>query len=518
MSDPCGTPAHGSPRPLAAGGSIASQDAFEDAHELQQRGTRQLLLARACFFGCSYLVAAILARRLGPNEYGIYGVIISQLLWIEIVVNAGVPGATSKLIADGRHDPAVVEASSRTLLVGLAFVLLAICWGAAPWASSRMHIPDGGLLLRIAVIDLPFAAMYAAYDGILSGRRRFGLLALALILSGVSKLAGVLVLVRVGLSLERVLVVTVFSTLVVCAALAARYRSARFQPRLRTIRELASLAAPMALYLIAGQVLVNLDLWLLKALWTGDGEVVGQYVASVNLARMLTVIPAVQAGVLFASVAWAMTSRDGLRARRHIEDAVRFAVIISTAAVVILSLDGSELLTVLFSGRYADGERFLWLQLAGFGLFALLDAYAHALMAAGRQWSVAVSLLAVVPVTSLGCYILIPAIGPVGGAVSLLLGVAAGTVVTGGLVYRQFGSVTRPLTLIRVGAAAAAVAMASTAIEVSGPLVLVKVAFLSGLYILILHALGETTRSDFMLWAKARPAAAQPAGHERTVL
>jgi O-antigen/teichoic acid export membrane protein len=482
-------------RPAAGRGVLP--DSSHDAHRIQQRGTQQLLLARACFFASSYVVAAILARKLGPAEYGIYGVIVSQLLWVEIVVNAGVPGATSKLIADRRHDVSAVEASSRALVLGLSCVLLAVCWIAAPFAARVMQFPEGTMLLRIAALDLPFAALYAAYDGILSGRRRFGLLALALVTSGFAKLAGILVLVQVGLSVGRVLAVTVLSSMTVLVVLSIGHRFNGRGPRLATLRELALLAAPMGAYLIAGQVLVNVDLWLLKALWTGDPGIVGQYVASLNLARLLAIIPAVQAGVLFASVAWAVTSRDLPRARGHIQHATRFALILSTAALVILGLNGSEVLGVLFSSAYSPGQRFLWFQLTAFGLFALLDAWAHALMAAGRQWMVALALLTVVPIVSGACFVFIPSLGPIGGVMALLLGVAAATAVVGTLVFRQFGALVPPVTLVRVTAAAAAVGLTSMVVRVSSAAVLLKIAVLSAMYLAILHALGEITASDF---------------------
>src|SRR5215813_8203860 len=69
-------------RPAA---KIASHD---EVQERAQRGTRQLLLSRSCFFACGYVVTLILARGLGPTEYGIYGVVISQLLWLEMLMNA----------------------------------------------------------------------------------------------------------------------------------------------------------------------------------------------------------------------------------------------------------------------------------------------------------------------------------------------------------------------------------------------------------------------------------------------
>jgi O-antigen/teichoic acid export membrane protein len=128
------------------------------AHDTQRRGTTQLLASRLCYFVFGYVIAVILARKLGAAEYGIYGVVMSQLLWLEMASNAGIQGATAKLIADGRHDMATVERSARAFLVAAAIVLLAVCWFVAPLLAQLMQMPGRAILFRLAVIDLPFAA------------------------------------------------------------------------------------------------------------------------------------------------------------------------------------------------------------------------------------------------------------------------------------------------------------------------------------------------------------------------
>jgi O-antigen/teichoic acid export membrane protein len=476
---------------------------LEDASERQQRGTRQLLLARGCFVVSGYAVSVLLARALGTTDFGIYGVVISQLLWLEMFTSAGVPGATSKLMADGRHEVDEVERSARMLLLGLSLLLLGVCWFLAPFVATLMRIPQGARLFRIAIIDLPFAALYGSYVGILTGHRRFGIVAAAQVVYSMTKLAWVIALIQLGFSVERAIIGSVLSTCVVCAVLAVRYPPRGFLPRRQIMREIAAIAAPMTLYLVSGNVLLNLDLWSLQSLWESGGEVVGQYVASVNLARILTAIPAAQAGVLFASVAWAVASRDTARARRHIQEATRFAVVIAAGACVILGIDATEILSVLYSSAYAEGGRFLRLQLAGLALFALIDAFSHALMAAGRQWLMAGALITTVPLVWLSNYLLIPRLGPWGAAVSMLFGMGVGATLTGAIAYRHFGPLISRSTLIRVPVAATLVGLGSAAVVVRGPMVIFKAAVLAGLYLLMLHRLGEITEKDFRLGRKS---------------
>jgi O-antigen/teichoic acid export membrane protein len=208
------------------------------------------------------------------------------------------------------------------------------------------------------------------------------------------------------------------------------------------------------------------------------------------------VIPGVQAGVLFASIAWAVAMGDAAQAQRHICEGTRFALVLAAAACVLLGLNGANLLSVLFSPEYAPGQPFLRLLLAGFSQFALLDAFAQALMATGRRWLVAGILVTAVPWAWLGNYLLIPRFGALGAAISLLASVTLVTVVIGTIAYRRFGMLVRWSTLTHVLIAAGIVGIASAALSGSGPLVVVKVAMLAVLYLIVLYWLGEITADD----------------------
>jgi O-antigen/teichoic acid export membrane protein len=480
-------------------------EAANDAHSRQQSGNRLLLLGRAFFFLSAYVVSAVLARNLSATDYGIYGVIMSQLLWLEIVVNGGIPVATSKrMTAAPRQSADDVEPSAVALLLCCSAVAFAASWFAAPALAHLMHISKGALLFRVAALDVPFGATLACYDGILSGRRRFGLLAAAQVVYGLTKVGGLIVLVVFGFSVQRIFVLHAVATCFACATVALHYRLRGRIPSISMMRQIAVLGASMAIYLVFGQVLVNLDLWSLKALWHGSGDVVGQYVASVNLSRTLVVIPTAQAGVLFASMAWAVASSDEARARRHLLEATRFVLVIATAACVILGIDASEILSLLFSHPYAAGEPFARCLLVGFGLYALVDAFSHSLMASGQQWRVAGALVATLPIAVSCNLFLIPRFGAIGAATSMLIGMLTAGALTGWMAYRRFGLPVRATTAVRVAMSAAVVAAVSLSVPAAGYVLLIKIGFLAALYLVLLFLLGEITPSDFGISAVNR--------------
>ncbi|HVL18577.1 MAG TPA: oligosaccharide flippase family protein, partial [Gemmatimonadales bacterium] len=308
----------------------------DEAHHRQRKGTRQLLAGRASFIASGYVVSVILARGLGPGLYGYYGIIVSLITRVELISSAGIPGAIAKLIPEHRDDPRPVESTARALLLGIGFLAFSLCWLAAPLVESSFNVPNATYLFRIACLDVPATALYVSYTGILGGHRRFGHLAIAQMVYAAAKVLGVLILLAIGMSVAGVLLTNALATMVACAFLLVKFPPSGFRPEPELLRRIGAIAVPMGTYLIAAQVLSNMDLWALQLLWRGDEVVVGRYVAALNISRTLTIIPTVQSGVLFASLAWALAANDLPAVQRHIQEATRFALIAAAGALAML--------------------------------------------------------------------------------------------------------------------------------------------------------------------------------------
>lgn len=481
---------------LPAHAAAARRAEGEDRH---RRGTRQLLLARALFMVCGYLASVVLARELGPAAFGVYGVLLATLVWLEIVSYAGVPGAVGRLMPLHRDDSAAVERSARFVLFGTSLTLFAIGWVLAPVVERLFQVPDGARLFRLAILDIPVAAAFAGYGGVLMGRRQFGTLGVSQALFGAAKLASVLVLLLVGISVAHALVANVLATCTALLYLLVRFPPRGFRPVWHLVRRIVALGLPMGGFVISLQVLISLDVWFLGSVWHGSRIALGQYVAALKIAQSLIVVPVVQSGVVLSSVAWALASGDRVGARRHVLEASRFALVITVAACAIVGGNASSLMNLLYSSAYAAGGPFLILQLIAFSCFALMDVYAHALMAAGRQRATAAVLVSFIPIVAAANYFLVPQLGPMGAAISLVVGMLGVAAVIGALVWRQFGPPLETRTLGRVAAAGALVAVPAVAVRTSGLLVLVEVVVLAAAYLFVLALVGAIGREDLGL-------------------
>jgi len=106
--------------------------------------------------GSGYAIAVILARGLGPAQYGAYGVIYSLLVAAELAVQFGIPVAVSRLIAEQPSRDRELSHVGLALVLAAYSLAFAITWVSAPQLATLFKIPDGAPLFRIAAIDLPF--------------------------------------------------------------------------------------------------------------------------------------------------------------------------------------------------------------------------------------------------------------------------------------------------------------------------------------------------------------------------
>jgi O-antigen/teichoic acid export membrane protein len=471
------------------------------------RHTFQLFAGRIALFVFGYPIAIILARELGPAAYGVYGIILSILVWIEFTGAIGIPEAVTKLTAkaadDERRD--VIESTGQTLVLILYLGLFGVCWVTAPLIARMFQIPEATGLFRVAILDIPISGLYFAQQGVLGGRREFGALSGSMVLYGLTKFVGIIIALLIGLSIFWALIVNILATIAGLSFL-SRYVSP-IRPRLSApqAKIIVQLAVPIGLYLLVSLILFNLDFWCLKIIGAVQNEVVGIYAAALNVAKLSDLASSAISDVLFPSAAILLTTGDREAGRSYVQDASRMLLLGLLPFTMLFALTAEELLTFLYTGAYATGTPVLALQVFAFALFGIARAYSGMLIAQGSSYLATGLACLAIPV-ALGLNVaLVPSFGPVGAAVSLVLTASFTTVTTGWMLARQFGSLIRFSTLLRALAAVAIMALIAPYIVLTGTWLMLKYVLLLGIYGLVLMLLRELDHEDvaaLALWRK----------------
>jgi O-antigen/teichoic acid export membrane protein len=469
------------------------------------RGTAQNVLSRGCFFFFGYLGSIILARGLGPVDYGVYGLVMSVLLWVEQTSKFTIPPAAAILIPREEHNSTGLEHTALFLNCVLFITLFVLLWFAAPLLADLFDLHDGVNLFRIAALDLPFFGMYALYYRVLQGHRHFLSISVAELLYSVTKLAGIAFLLALWLSIPGALIVNVLASLGALLFALSRISIKVAPPDWNFIRPLTHFALPLGLYMLGLQTIGSLDLWFLKILNPSkEASTIGIYVAARNVALAPGVVLMVISDVLLPALSRALAQNDISLSRHYVQSGVRFLCIVVLPIVLLFMLTADEMMVLLYSTGFGEGGG-LYLKVLIFYAMSLpfIDLFASALNAHGKPYRSGATLFLLIAVVLPFHVLLILSFGPVGAAYASALTGFLGAVTLGVIVYKRFGSLIRFRTFLNAMLAILLTAGIASQLTVTGPLLAISCLGYLAIYVFGLVLLGEITGEDlepFAFW------------------
>ena len=470
------------------------------------RGTVAHVAAWLCLSICGYIVAVVLARVLGPAAYGVYGVIYSLLLALELTGKLGIPQAAIRLVAE-RAGPALsLEATALTMGCIAYLCLFGAVFAAAPALARIFDIPDGTRLFRIAAMDIPFYGMFASLLSILNGRRAFMRESSVFAFYGIARTMAVLGLVWIGPSVEGALIVNIAVSMASALIAALAVGPSVFRPTLAERRPILRLAAPVALLTAGTQILPSLDLWVLSAVGGNlPAAVMGTYLAALNAARIPGFLANAMTSVLVPSIAAALAVGDLDAARRTMQGAMRFMLVALLGLCVPIAANADAVMVLLFSTEYAGGGPILAVLVFAQGLFmTVLLTLCNVLFGGGRTGAAAALALALVPAQVGLTALLVLHYGAVGAAFGTLLIAMAGAAIAATLVARIVGPLLDISILARTLLAAMIVALGTRAVASAGWMLLVELALGGLVYGMLLLVLRVVRFDDVQILLPAR--------------
>jgi len=472
------------------------------------RGIAHGAAGRVVFYAFGYLATIVLARSLGPVEYGNYGVILSLLVWVEQVGRFTLAPAATRLIPQHADDARAVGQTAVFLNAGWFLVLFGLFWFAAPLLAELFHLPSGSTLFRLAAIDIPFFGMWVAYRGVLLGHRAFTTVSIADVLYALTKLVGVVLLLAVWMSIPGALVVNVLASIGALLFAMSRISVGIVRPAPELVGPLLRLAVPFGLYMLALQTTGNLDLWFLKALSpTDETPTIGLYVAARNVAIVPGVILLVVSEVLLPSLSRAFAQGDSLLARRYLRAGVRFLCLGGLPIAVLFGLVAEDVMVLLYSDHYGGGGEFLQLLIFSAIALAFVDLFASALHAHGDAYRTGATLFVAIVLGVFLNVTLISRYGAIGAATTSAITGLLGAVMLGVLVHRRFGSLLTARTMVNVVIAALMMSGVASLVSATGLLLVIACVGCVAVYVAGLVVLREITWEDlepFAFWRSTR--------------
>lgn len=458
------------------------------------KGTVYLMAGQFIFLLSGYGIHMGLARLLGPQGYGLFGVIISILVWVEVSVGSGIPSAVKKFIPE--DDNLAYTISFKALRIQLlygGFIFLTL-FMIAPLVAVLFHDKSLTIYIRLASIDIPFFALYSTYLSTLNGLRAFGKQAIATIIYSISKLSAIFLLVFLGLSLTGALIGNVVASivgLIIAKSLSTIPKNYRTFSSYKIIK----FGIPILLFALAYNLLLSIDLWCIKVLLKDNLET-GFYTAASTLARIPYFVFLALTFTLLPSISKSISNYNREITNQYISEYFRILLILLLPIAFIIAATSEILVSLVYSPVYSPAASALTILIFGLVFFSLIMTSISIILANNEPWVSASIAALLIPVDFVLNLKFIPLYGIRGAAIGTTITALIGLTITSIFVVMRFGTLMRLRSFINIVFASLIIYFLAWAYSASGILLIFNYIVLFIIYLGILFALKEIGKTD----------------------
>jgi stage V sporulation protein B len=465
-----------------------------------------LMAAQAVVLLLGYITHPIIGRLLGPGSYGIFSLVLSVQSIFGLFLTLGVPVAIARFVAqDEAHAQSILRQGSRIQIV-VAITLAGLVAAASPLIAWLLNDRALTTYLAFTAIIIFCQALYPVYAPYLSGMHRFNKQAALTTLYAVAKLAGALALIYF---FQVYGALAGFAVGGLAAALIGWFWTRSIGGRAPTKLHrpaFLSFAGMYVLILVGLQVLISLDLFMVKAILK-DNILTGYYSSSVTLSRISYMLLQALGFVLLPSVAKLTQPGSSRReAAQFISATIRYLIALIVPAVALAAATSKPLLILFFSKEYIPAAASLTILMVGVGSLAFYLLLSNVVSGAGKpQVSLYIISGLIVMSSALGSW-LIPAYGLVGAAWQTTITSLVGLTIISAYTFKKFAIPVPLRSTINILVATAVAVSITYAWQATAITLLPQYVVVGLIYILVLFILQEVTPDDRQRIAHIHPA------------
>lgn len=458
-------------------------------------GAILLASAQAVLLGMGYVTHILIGKLGGPALYGVYGVVLSFMTILNMIMTLGIPIAVSKEVAQNEKNSGGILASA---LIGQMAMAMTLSFGTIVFAGNiATFLGDQALapIIMFTAIVYPLTAIYSVLANYLNGLHAFALQAGIIILYSVAKLSGSVGLLfpfRVYGALAGFAVGGAIASIV---GIPIIYKSIRkHYIKKFPIKKLLTFAGAVVGTSLALQILMSTDLFLVKKI-LHDNTLAGYYNAASTLSKIPYFILQALGFIFLPSIARLMKENVEV-ARQFIREIFRYLFLLLLPVTALAAATSKGLVSLFFSSEYGPAAQPLTLLMVALGMLSAF--YLLAMIAAGANKARVPLIIswAMLPISiTLGIF-LIPRYQLEGAAITTIISSTVGTIILGGYMMKRF-KLSFPLSTLLNGIIATCLIVLPTYfINILPLLTPVLYAILFLLYFFILVILKEIKKDD----------------------
>ena len=429
-----------------------------------KRGTFYLFFAWGFWVLAAYVMNAWLARQFSPEVIGsTYGLVMSILWWIEIVVINGMPYTLQKFIPGNENNALSILKSGLRIQAMVGVVLFGVVFAASPMIAAAFRSPSLAWIFRIAFIDIPLLGLFHIFVAYQNGMKHFGRQAVLFMVYAAGRLVFLILFVSVFKSIAGALMANAagsFAGLIVGVVflLKGRRRDHAETYEHHPVRPMIRFAVPSLFYFLMLHLFFFVDFWTVKINLTDQAS--GFYYVASLIARVPFFVFLGLSATLLPTIAGGLHSGRLDSVRSTIKLSFKILLLFSAPILMFMTLFSTDVVSFVYGADYAPGGEILRILIWSITLLTFLSILTTIINADNRP-SVSFAITAVCIAVDIALNIaMVPRWGVIGGAAATTIAVGMGCVAGIGIVHRRFKTIFDLRSVMRIALSMAGMGIA----------------------------------------------------------
>ncbi len=460
------------------------------------RGAFYMTIAKLVLVLTGFLLHTILGRWLGPEQFGIFGVINSFIVILEFILLASIARGVSKFIAEDEDKARTIINAGFKIQSVIGIAIFCIFFFGADLIANLLNDPILSVYFRMLSFLIPIAGFAVIYEFALNGVKAFGRQATILIIFHISRLIATLFFVYIELSVKGALMGIILSDII--RLLAGRYFCRDFRSKGDfPFKRLLTFSLHIGIYSIAGTLLFNIDLIAVKVLLK-ENLFAGLYTSALSIARMPWFIAGAVSMALFPLASKSISDGNDDLTKKYLSQTLRYVLAICIPFSFLINATSQSLVPMLFGQGYADAAAPLNILIIGMS-FMTINTILNTVILAGERPFIAVAIgMSLVLIDIILNIFLVPEMGITGAAWATTITGITGCVLSGGYLFHRFGFRVNLGSAARILLSSVIIYFIATFYLAEGFMLFANYIALSIVFFVLLIILGEITLEDIM--------------------
>jgi len=459
------------------------------------RATFLLMASQGFFLISGYAVNVGLARILGREEFGVFGVVMSFLLVVQLFVITGIPIALQKFVAENLQSSRQIMRQTLPWHLIYSVGVFVVLWFSSPGIARLLRDEALGFYLQMASIDIIFYGLYKYFLSMQNGLHQFGKQTATSIAYALSKVAAIFTFVLMGYGVMGGVIGNMLGSI---GGLLIGASLLRFPEETAELEEIPffKFAFTNVFYFVGLQLLFSIDIWFVK--YHLSEVVVGEYVSASSVAKIPYFLSLAVSSALLPSISRATKLGNEARVREIVRTIMRYWLMLLLALTVVVSSTANSLIVMFFGMNYVNGGPVLSALFAAIALLTFAAVMNTVLISRNGLPDCLKVVGALIVIHIFTNAWLVPKYGGIGAAYSTLCTAAVASVLSGYFLMRELQVVVPMVSALKMVAAGALVFSIATFLPfLDGQVfLLLKCAVILALFGLVLFASRELNLAD----------------------